>query len=137
MSVVPYTDAQWQRFFELVGHPELVKDTRYRTLTQRSLHFPELYRLVETLLTQRTTADWTAVLSAADIPFAAVNTFEDLLNDPHLASVQFWSTLDHPTEGRIVQAGIPVHFSRTPGELRRHPPGLGEHTQEILKDIEG
>jgi crotonobetainyl-CoA:carnitine CoA-transferase CaiB-like acyl-CoA transferase len=136
MSVVPYTDAQWQRFFVLAGHPGMAMDKRYQTLTQRSRHFPELYRFVERLLTQRTTADWTELLLEADIPFAPVNSFEDLLNDPHLVAAQFWRTTDHPTEGRIIQAGIPVHFSRTPGELRRHPPGLGEHTREVLKEIE-
>lgn len=136
MSVVPYTDAQWQRFFELVGHPEMATDSRYRTLTQRSRHFPQLYAFVETMLTQRTTAGWTQLLAEADIPFAAVNSLADLLSDPHLLATEFWHTYEHPTEGRLIRAGIPVHFSRTPGEVRRHPPGLGEHTAEVLNEIE-
>lgn len=135
MSVVPYTDAQWRRFFALVGHPEMAQDPRYRTLNSRSRHFPELYRFVEESLALRTTAAWSEALADADIPFSPVNSFDDLLRDPHLSATQFWRESVHPTEGRIVQAGIPVHFSRTPGRIRCHAPSLGEHTDEILAEI--
>lgn len=132
MSVVPYTTPQWQRFFDLTGHPEMAQDPRYQTLNSRSRHFPELYRYVETVLAERGTAQWTELLASADIPFAPVNGFEELLADPHLKATGFWHESEHPTEGRLIQAGLPVRFSRTPGEIRRHPPGLGEHTDEIL-----
>jgi crotonobetainyl-CoA:carnitine CoA-transferase CaiB-like acyl-CoA transferase len=136
IGVVPYTDAQWRRFFALAGRPELADDARYKTLTTRSRHFPELYRFVEDALAERTTAEWSQTLADADIPFAPVNSFDDLLKDPHLVATGFWREYDHPTEGRLVQPGIPVRFSRTPGAIRRHPPTLGEHTQQILREQE-
>lgn len=135
MSVVPYTDAQWVRFFALVGKPEMAQDPRYDSLTSRSRHFPELYRFVETTLGERTTAEWTEILMDADLPFSRVNGIDDLLKDEHLNAVQFWHRTEHPTEGAIVQAGIPMHFSRTPGTLRRHAPNLGEHTEDVLAEI--
>ena len=123
MSVVPYTTPQWQRFFTLSGHPEMAQDPRYLTLNSRSRHFPELYRYVETVLAERSTAQWTELLATADIPYAPVNDFEALLTDPHLRATGFWHESEHPTEGQLVQAGLPIRFSRTPGEIRRHPPG--------------
>lgn len=132
MSVVPYTTAQWQRFFALTGHPELAQDPRYLTLHSRSWHFPALYQYVESALGERSTAQWMQLLETADIPCAPVNDFESLLADPHLRATGFWHESEHPTEGRLIQAGLPVRFSRTPAEIRRHPPGLGEHTAEIL-----
>jgi crotonobetainyl-CoA:carnitine CoA-transferase CaiB-like acyl-CoA transferase len=132
MSVVPYTDAQWRRFFALAGQPQMAHDPRYGSLNSRSRHFPELYRFVEEVLGGRTTAQWSAALADADIPFAPVNSFDDLLDDPHLAATGFWREFEHPTEGRLRQAGIPVHFSRTPAQVRRHAPSLGEHTAEVL-----
>jgi len=135
MSVVPYTDGQWQRFFELTSQPNLANDIRFSTATERSKHFPELYSYVEEVLIEHTTDEWTQLLTQADIPFARVNSMADLLADPHLAACGFWQECEHPSEGQIVQAGIPVRFSDTPSKIRRHAPRLGEHTEEILQEI--
>lgn len=132
ISVVPYTDSQWRRFFELAGTPQMADDERYRTLSARSRHFPQLYGYIEQVLASRTTAEWLAALEKADIPFARVNSFDDLVDDPHLAATGFWREVDHPTEGRLRQPGMPIHFSRTPASVRRHAPGLGEHTRELV-----
>ena len=132
LSVVPYTDAQWKRFFALAGAAALGDDERYRTQSARSRHFGPLYAFVEETVGQRATAEWIALLQDADIPFAPVNSVDDLLQDPHLAAVGFWNEIDHPTEGRLKQAGMPVHFSKTPSSVRRHAPSLGEHTDEVL-----
>lgn len=132
LSVVPYTDAQWRRFFTLAGAPEMATDERYRTQSARSGHFGELYAFVEATVKRHTNAEWTDLLRDADIPFAPVNSIADLLNDPHLKAVGFWRDVDHPTEGRLKQAGLPIHFSATPPDVRRHAPALGEHTAEFL-----
>lgn len=133
IGVVPYTDGQWKRFFELAGEPAMTADPRYATAPARSKHFPQLYEFVETILARRSTADWLALLDAADIPFAPVQSLDQLLDDPHLKAVGFWQRVEHPTEGALVQAGLPVHFSKTPASVRRHAPGLGEHTAELLQ----
>ncbi len=132
LGVVPYTDGQWTRFFELAGEPALATDVRYSSQPARSRHFTELYAYVETVISRKRTAEWIALLEQADMPFAPVNSLDALLDDPHLNAMGFWHRVDHPTEGQLVQAGLPVHFSRTPGSVRRHAPGLGEHTAELL-----
>jgi crotonobetainyl-CoA:carnitine CoA-transferase CaiB-like acyl-CoA transferase len=135
IGVVPYTDTQWRRFFDIAGRSELSKDPRFSTLTERSRHFAELYRMVAETLATRTTAEWTRALKDADIPFAPVNSVTDLLEDPHLRVTGFWHELDHPSEGRLRAPGIPVRFSETPGSIRRHAPRLGEHTDEVLAEL--
>ena len=132
ISVVPYTDAQWRRFFALSGHPEMAEDPRYRSAGDRSRHFPELYRFVGAVIRRDSTEVWVRRLADSDIPFATVNSIDALLADPHLQAVGFWREVDHPTEGSIRQAGFPVGFSATPAEVRRHAPALGEHTDEVL-----
>lgn len=134
LSVVPYTDAQWKRFFTLAGAPALGEDERYRTQSARSRHFGQLYSFVEEVVSQCATTAWIDLLKDADIPFAPVNSVDDLVNDPHLAAVGFWTEIEHPTEGRLMQAGTPVHFSKTPASVRRHAPSLGEHTTEFLQN---
>jgi len=132
IGVVPYTDGQWARFFALAGEPELANDSRYKTQVDRSRHFGELYAFVERVLARRSNAEWIEALKGADIPFAPVNSLDALLDDPHLQAVGFWKTVEHPTEGTLIQAGSPVRFSMTPATVRRHAPGLGEHTAELL-----
>lgn len=135
MCVVPYTNAQWRRFFALAGQPALADDPRFKELVDRSRNFTALYSFVEKVVADKTTAEWTAVLAEADIPFAKVNSVDDLLQDPHLAAVGFWQSFEHPTEGAIRAAGIPVSYSDTPGSIRRLAPGLGEHTDEVLREL--
>lgn len=135
LSVVPYTNGQWKRFFALTGNPGMAADERYLTQESRSRHFGALYRYVEEAIAGRSSAEWTAALSEEDIPFAPVNSIDDLLVDPHLEAIGFWRRFEHPTEGALVQAGIPISFSDTPIEVRRHAPSLGEHTEEVFSDI--
>ncbi|MET4576242.1 CaiB/BaiF CoA transferase family protein [Ottowia thiooxydans] len=136
LCVVPYTDGQWRRFFELVGEAHLGQDERYSTQAARSRHFPELYAYVERVVEGKTVIEWLRLLEDADIPFARVNSFDDLLTDPHLQAIGFWQESDHPSEGRLLQPGLPIHFSATPASVRRHAPGLGEHSKELLPSSE-
>jgi crotonobetainyl-CoA:carnitine CoA-transferase CaiB-like acyl-CoA transferase len=65
----------------------------------------------------------------------SVNTLESLLHDPHLEAVGFWQTVEHPSEGTMRLPGIPVTYGKTPGAIRRLPPRLGEHSEEVLREI--
>lgn len=135
LGLLPYTTAQWQRFFEAAGRPELAADPRVTQPELRSRHIGELYALVDELVAQRTTAQWLELLKDADIPATPVSTPDDLLRDPHLEQLGFFGRETHPSEGEIRSLGIPVHFSRTPGALRRPAPRLDEHREEILDEL--
>ncbi|CAN5266321.1 CoA transferase [soil metagenome] len=132
LGVVPYTSGQWRRFFALAGDPALADDERYASATARSRHFSQLYAYVETTIASRSTADWVAALATADIPYAPVKSLDDLIDDEHLNAIGFWRRVEHPTEGSLLQAGPPIHFSGTPCDVTRHAPGLGEHTADLM-----
>jgi crotonobetainyl-CoA:carnitine CoA-transferase CaiB-like acyl-CoA transferase len=63
-----------------------------------------------------------------------VNSLESLLRDPHLEAVGFWQMVEHPTEGPMRLPGLPATYGKTPGGIRRLPPRLGEHSEEILRE---
>ncbi|HET9316163.1 MAG TPA: CoA transferase, partial [Vicinamibacteria bacterium] len=63
-----------------------------------------------------------------------LRSLEDLLEDEHLLATGFWSSADHPTEGRLRLPAPASRFSATPAEVRRLPPRLGEHTREVLAE---
>ena len=135
IAVVPYTDAQWRRFFALAGREDLAADPRFAKLTVRARNIEALYAELEPILAERTSAEWSTAFAEADLPFAPVNSVDDLLVDPHLKAVGFWHRLEHATEGALKMPGIPVNFSATPGSIRRPPPALGEHTTEVLAEL--
>ena len=131
-ALLPYTDAHWQEFSAKVGRLELGEDTRFLTLQSRLTHVEEYYALLGEIALTRTNAEWSALLADSNIPHGPVNTLEDLLEDEQLKATDFWKEVDHPTEGRIRMPDIPQRFSRTPAEVRRLPPRLGEHSAEVL-----
>src|SRR5258708_5190890 len=136
IGLLPYTTAQWQRFFTAAGEDALACDPRVADASKRSRNINALYAELARIVATRTTAEWVALLKGADIPMTPVRTPDDLLEDPHLAAVDFFREVDHPSEGRMRTLGIPVTFSRTPGAVRSLPPRLNEHRGEILKKAE-
>ena len=134
IGLLPYTTAQWQRFFAAAGEDALSADPRVTDASQRSQNIDALYAELARIVATRTTAEWVELLKDADIPMTPVRTPDDLLKDPHLAALDFFREVEHPSEGRVRTIGIPVTFSRTPGAVRRLPPQLNQHRDEILKE---
>ena len=135
LCVLPYTDANWRRFFELVDRPDLTVDPRFGTQAGRQGNLELVLGELAQHLATRTSAEWLAVLDAADIPHAVVNDLEDLLADPHLASTGFWRMVEHPTEGTLRLPANPIEMSASPPSIQRPPPRLGEHTAEVLRSF--
>ncbi|HET9904565.1 MAG TPA: CoA transferase [Xanthobacteraceae bacterium] len=136
LCVLVYTDKQWQSFYKAIGREQdFYADPRLASPAVRARHFVEIYARVAEILATRTTAEWIALLEAHDIPCGPLNDLDDLIDDPHLASVEFIRTVEHPTEGPLRLAGIPSRWSATQPELTRHPPNLGEHSEEILREF--
>ena len=133
-ALLPYTDGHWQEFCAKVGRPELAADERFLTLQSRLEYVEEYYALLGEIAATRTNAEWSALLADTNIPHGPVNTLEDLLEDEQLAATGFWKEVAHPTEGRLRMPDIPQRFSRTPAEVRRLQPRLGEHSAEILEE---
>ncbi|MBW0089596.1 CoA transferase [Pseudonocardia sp. KRD-184] len=135
VSVMVYTDAQWRSFFGVVGWAELTDDPRFRTITERTLHIDELYRLVEEEMLRRTTAEWLSVLDAHGIPVMPVWTVPELFEDEHLRAAGMFQEVEHPSEGRLRLARCPVTFSASAPVDCRPAPRLGEHGAELLAEL--
>jgi crotonobetainyl-CoA:carnitine CoA-transferase CaiB-like acyl-CoA transferase len=134
LAILPYTDQNWRDFFMLAGRQDLLDDPRYKTLGTRLKHIEGLYEELGKIATTRTNAEWLAELDRRNIPAMIVNSLESLLRDPHLEATGFWQLMEHPTEGTLRLPGIPAAYSKTPASIRRLPPRLGEHSDEILKE---
>jgi crotonobetainyl-CoA:carnitine CoA-transferase CaiB-like acyl-CoA transferase len=134
LALLPYSDDHWRRFFALAGEPQIMEDPRFATFAARQKHFIEVWDEIERQVARKTNAEWLALLTEDDIPFSLVNKIDDLPNDPHLKSIDFWQTVEHPSEGRLRLPRNPIGMSASPPEITRLPPRLGEHSAEILRE---
>jgi len=136
IGLLPYTDKQWDQFFDVAGMgAAIAEDPRFADYFTRSKHINELYGLVGQAAATKTTQEWLDLLKPLSIPVVKTNRLDDLPDDPHLKAVDFFQTFDHPDLGHYRQMRPPVKFSRTPSNIRRHPPKMGEHTAELLAEV--
>ena len=130
-----YNDKQWKAFFALLGKPEMATDPDFATPEGRSRNFDRVYGWVAQEMKKRSTQEWIDALERADIPVQRMNTIDDILADPHLAAIGYFSVREHPSEGPIRTLAVPSEWSESQPEYRRHAPRLGEHTREVLGEI--
>jgi crotonobetainyl-CoA:carnitine CoA-transferase CaiB-like acyl-CoA transferase len=136
IGLLPYTDKQWDQFFEVAGYGETIaKDPRFADYFTRAKHINELYGLVGEAAATKTTQEWLDLLKPLSIPVVKTNRLEDLESDPHLEAVGLFECYLHPEMGAYKQLRPPVKFSKSPSNIRRHPPRLGQHTDEVLAEF--
>jgi formyl-CoA transferase len=132
VGVLVYNDKHWKRFFTAVGRDDMAGDPRYVTIAGRTENIGFLYDfLAETLMT-RTTEEWLAFFRENDIPAMRLTTPDELLEDEHMAAIDFFKTVDHPTEGRIRMMDIPQTWSASQPGIGSLAPRLGQHSAEVL-----
>ena len=133
ITILPYTNVQWARFFKAVGRDEMIDHVWVTDMDARSRNIGAVYDMVAQIALTRTMDDWLALMEDADIPAMPVNNLSDLPNDPHLVATGFFQQMDHPSEGAIWTTRPPIRFSATPARHDHRPaPRLGEHDEEIF-----
>lgn len=118
---------------ELIGSSEvapLMKDNEAKMVNRDQLH-----TIIENRLVLDTTEHWIEKFRAVGIWCAKVNTYEDLPKDPQILHNGIIKEIDHPVAGKFKAIGTPIEFSATPPTIRRTPPALGEHNEEILREL--
>ena len=136
IGLLPYTDQQWDQFFAVAGMGDtFAKDPRFSDYKTRGKYIRELYALVDDVTRTKTTDEWLAILKPLSIPVVRMNRLDDLMTDPHLAAVGLFERYEHPQAGAYHSLRPPVNYSATPANIRRHPPRLGEHTDEVLAEL--
>ncbi len=97
----------------------------------------EVYSIISEILLERTTAEWLAIFDQHKIWAGPVYTYADLATDPHVIETGMIAEVAHPTIGTLRMPNIPLALSETPATIRLAPPLLGEHTDEVLRELLG
>ncbi len=127
-------DAQFERFCAVVGCPELAADPRYAQNANRVRHREALIPLLAEQLLKRPRADWLAALEAAKVPCGPINDLADVFKDPQVQARNMAVPVAHPHNEALRLVASPMKLSVTPVTLRRAPPLLGQHTDEVLAE---
>jgi crotonobetainyl-CoA:carnitine CoA-transferase CaiB-like acyl-CoA transferase len=135
VSVIALTNAHWGKLFAAMGRAALIEDPRFCSIAARSEHVDALYATLTEGMQLRTTAEWLDILRAADIPCGAANTLADLMSNAYLRETGFFKEMQHPVDGRVVVPAIAPEFSASPPSVRRLWPTLGQHTEEVLREV--
>ena len=125
----------WQKLAKKLGHEEWIIDPRFKTNTERVKNRKELVPLVEKEFATRTQVEMMKLLDEDGIPNGPVFDFHELFSDPQVIQDQMVIELSHPTAGSYKTIGNPLCFSNAHPPLRNPPPLLGQHTEEILKNL--
>ena len=130
-------DSQYRKFCEIAGAPGLFSDERFSTNPARVRNRETLVPLLERVFATRPTAEWIERLWNEGIPAGPINTVDRALEDPGTLARGMVVEMPHPKVGSVRLIGSPMKFSATPVEYRQPPPLLGEHTEEVLRDVLG
>ena len=128
------SDGLWRRFTAATGLDDLTDDPRYATNPDRVRHRDTLIPRVTKALAARGCAEWTDRLNQAGVPAGPVNTVPAALDQPQIAAREMVVELEHPVAGMLRMLGSPLKLSAQPASIRRPPPVLGQHTDEILAE---
>ena len=128
-------DRQFTEFCESAGQGELARDSRFTNNEDRVRHRDALVAAISSLTVMKSTEEWTALGVKHGFPCGPINSIDRVFKDPHARATGLTYKINHPALGEIESVINPMRFSRSSASSRRAPPGLGEHTQEVLEEF--
>ncbi|TMD53923.1 MAG: CoA transferase [Chloroflexi bacterium] len=127
--------ALWTAFLQVLGLPELEIDPRFATNADRHANRAELIPLLEAVTSTQTRRHWIDAFQAAGVPCGAIQTYDQVFNDPHLVEREYFWDGAHETLGQVRQLGSPMRLQETPPRRHSAGPRLGQHTDQVLSEL--
>jgi crotonobetainyl-CoA:carnitine CoA-transferase CaiB-like acyl-CoA transferase len=125
----------WLKLCELLGRQELASDARFTTISLRLANREALEEELEKTFRQQPKDYWVQTLLAGGIPAGPLLSYPEAFESEHGQARKMRMEIDHPIDGKVPNIGFAVKLMGTPQQVRRHPPLLGEHTDELLQEL--
>jgi crotonobetainyl-CoA:carnitine CoA-transferase CaiB-like acyl-CoA transferase len=129
------TNRLFRDLCDVLEMPELASDDRFKSNSERVQHREELVTIISELTGCAETGTWLERLTARGIPASPVSDLTTAFHDPQLAANKMVVDVDHPSAGTIHLLGVPYKLEGSPCEIRRPPPCLGEHTDQVMREL--
>ncbi len=130
-------DGQYQKFVEVGARPDLAADPRFATNPLRVQHRDTLVPLLAEMVKTKTRDEWIDQLEAVNVPCGPINDIGDVFANPQVQARGVAIEMPHPTAGKVKLVRSPMVLSGTPIQPDLPPPLLGQHTDEVLRDVLG
>ena len=128
-------DGLWERFCEATGRTDPLENPRFKTNSQRVEHREELIPIIEEMFQKKTSREWMELLDKAGVPNSPINDIATLVQDPQVRSRNMVVKVPHPDIPDLEVPGSPLRLAESPATVRRYPPRLGEHNDEVLQEL--
>jgi crotonobetainyl-CoA:carnitine CoA-transferase CaiB-like acyl-CoA transferase len=137
VCIIAAGDGLFPRLCRALGREDLLRDPRFGSMAKRAEHGDEINGIVAAWCRERTSREIEDVLERHEVPFGVAYSVADIFADPHVAARGDIVSVDDPVIGAVRMQGAYPRFSRTPGEIARGAPRLGEHNEEVYGGLLG
>jgi len=135
INIAAAGQAIWERAAQVLGHAEWISDAEFADGAQRSKNRKRLNGLIAEVTKTRASAEWIELLNDAGVPSGPIYKVDEMFDDPQVRHLGIAGKIHHPELGDTQLVTQPVLLSRTPSSFARATPALGEHTDEILREL--
>lgn len=125
----------WEKACQALGWVDLREDQRFCTNDERVAHREPLIRIIQERVSTMERQEIVVKLDGVGVPCGPIHTIDQVLNHPQVLAREMVLTVEHPIVKNLKMPGFPVKLSETPAQVRRLPPLLGEHTDELLSEL--
>lgn len=129
------TNAFFRRLCKGLGRADLLENPKFATNTVRCQHRDEIVGILQEIFHTNSCDHWIKFCTDLDVPSCRVNGLKELFAMEQLKAIGSVADWEHPTQGPFRTMNVIFHMSATPGALRIPPPGLAEHTDDVLKEL--
>jgi len=135
INVAATGEPMWVALCTAMGIAELATDPRFTSESMRVAHRDELNQILIPILKSKPKAYWVELLNKAGVPTGPIYDMSEVFNDPQVISQDAAVEVEHPKVGKIRIVNQAVKLSRTPAKITHSAPELGEHSEEILREL--
>jgi CoA:oxalate CoA-transferase len=137
MAVVTFKEEDWINLCKVIGKEAWIKDKRFNTMSSRIINAATLEGMLIEIFRQKSRDEWLMLFEQEGVIASPVNSIEQVVSDRHINSREMILEVTHKRLGKLKVVGTPMKFSRTPCSIKKASPDIGEHTDEVLKEMLG
>jgi CoA:oxalate CoA-transferase len=130
-------DKLWAEYCKVLGREDLIEHPKFRTNPLRCDNRKDMVAILEKEMAKKTAAEWCEIFEARRIPYSPINNLKQICDDAHIKHRKMLVEIDQPVVGKMQVSASPLKLSETPGEVYAPAPMLGQHTEEVLRELLG